>query len=145
MFLLFLEKLHGALNLFTLVWSLYSMLTVIHYFGIVLWWFISCWPLLKYDDITTQPAFTSSKSTTETLKQCEICSKLLIKIIERCHWRRFGGVSLLIISRFHSFFWCFRSKYRLSSTCSTASVNKIQAGRQIDRSSVKVNIKSDIK
>ena len=39
----------------------------------------------------TQPAFTCSKLTIETLGQrCEICSKLTIKTPKRRQWRRFG-------------------------------------------------------
>ena len=41
--------------------------------------------------ITSQPAFTCSKLTIETLEQrCEICSKLTIKTPKRRQWRRFG-------------------------------------------------------
>ena len=40
----------------------------------------------------TQPTFTCSKLTIETLEQrCEVCSKLTIKPLKRRHWRRFGG------------------------------------------------------
>ena len=39
----------------------------------------------------SQPVFTCSKLTTETLEQrCEICSKLTIKTPKRRQWRRFG-------------------------------------------------------
>ena len=42
--------------------------------------------------ISSQPAFTCSKLTIETLEQrCEICSKLTIKPPKRRQWRRFGG------------------------------------------------------
>ena len=38
----------------------------------------------------TQPTFTCSKLTIETLEQrCEVCSKLTIKPPKRGHWRRF--------------------------------------------------------
>ena len=40
----------------------------------------------------TQPAFTCSKLTIETLEQrCKICSKLTIKPPKRRQWRHFGG------------------------------------------------------
>ena len=43
--------------------------------------------------IGSQPAFTCSKLTIETLEQrCEIYSKLTIKLSKRCQWRRFGGL-----------------------------------------------------
>ena len=46
------------------------------------------WPLLQK---ASQPAFTYSKLTIETLEQrCEIYSKLTIEIPERRHWRRSG-------------------------------------------------------
>ena len=41
--------------------------------------------------VSTQPAITCSKLTTETLEQrCEICSKLTLKTPKRRHWCRFG-------------------------------------------------------
>ena len=40
----------------------------------------------------SQPAFTCSKLTIETLEQrCKICSKLTIKPPKGRQWRRFGG------------------------------------------------------
>ena len=42
--------------------------------------------------VSSQPAFTCSKLTIETLEQrCEICSKLTIKPPKRRQWHRFVG------------------------------------------------------
>ena len=44
---------------------------------------------------TNQLTFTCSKSTIETLKKCEICSKLTIKTPERRQWNK-------------KYLWCFK-------------------------------------
>ena len=56
----------------------------------------------------TQPAFTCSKLTIETLKQrCEICSKITIKTpkwCQRCQWHCFG---VFIVNFEHISHLCF--------------------------------------
>ena len=43
--------------------------------------------------VTSQPVFTCSKLTIET--RGKICSKLTIKIPERCHWRLYSGIFIV--------------------------------------------------
>ena len=48
---------------------------------------------INVSNIVTQPIFTCSKSTKETLRtRREICLKLAIKTPERLHWHRSGVV-----------------------------------------------------
>ena len=52
-------------------------------------------PTSFFAENITQPGFTCSKLTIETLEQrYEICPKLTIKPPKRCNWRCFGGFTV---------------------------------------------------
>ena len=60
---------------------------------------------------TNQLTFTCSKSTIETLKECEICSKLTIKTPERRHWNK----SIFDVS--NNFIQCRKWKQKKQVLC----------------------------
>ena len=80
-------------------------------------WFFFCWW-----NFTENLTFTFSKSTTKTLKRCEICSKLTIKTPERRQWLcSVFIVNFEIISDLFLLFLLLTLSMHLTCDCSLTS------------------------
>ena len=61
------------------------------------------WPIRTLDDLEIIPAgnYMFKVNNRNTRARCEVCSKLIIKISGRRHWRR-SGVFIVNLEQFHA-------------------------------------------